>query len=170
MAMSTVARGKIRIYEKKGEKIPLDWGLDVNGKPTDDPAEALKGSLVAIGGVKGSALSLIVDLVSGVMTGTGLTGDTKGITDTSGPSQTGHAFCAIDVSRFIDLDEFGANVDKVIDTIKALPRKPGFNEIFMAGEIEYGLMDKVKTEGIGLEEAVVKELNELAQKIGVAKL
>jgi LDH2 family malate/lactate/ureidoglycolate dehydrogenase len=141
--MATVARGKIRIYEKKGEKIPLDWGLDVNGKPTDDPTEALKGSLVAIGGVKGSALSLIVDLICGVMTGTGLTGETKNITDTSGPSHTGHAFCAIDISRFMDLDEFGANVDKVIDNHQGAARKPGFNEIFMAGEIEYGLMDKV---------------------------
>jgi LDH2 family malate/lactate/ureidoglycolate dehydrogenase len=170
MAMSPVARGKIRIYEKKGEKIPLDWGLDVNGKPTDDPKEALKGSLVAIGGVKGSALSLIVDLISGVMTSTGLTGETKGITDTSGPSQTGHAFIVVDISRFIDTNEFGENVDKVIDTIKALPRKPGFNEIFMAGEIEYGLMEKVKVDGIGLEDPVVKELNELAEKLGVEKL
>lgn len=170
MAMSTVARGKIRIYEKKGEKIPLDWGLDVNGNPTDDPKEALKGSLVAIGGVKGSALSLIVDLVTGVLTGTGLTGGTKGITDTSGPSYTGHAFCAVDISRFMDPGEFGAKVDQVIDTIKALPRKPGVNEIYMAGEIEYGLMEKVRTEGIGLEEAVVRELNELAEKLGVEKL
>ena len=170
MAMSTVARGKIRLSAMKGEKIPLDWGLDVSGNPTDDPNEALKGSLVAIGGVKGSALSLIVDLLCGILTSTGLTGDTKNITDTSGPSHTGHAFIAINIANFIDLDEFGASVDTVIDKIKALPPRFEGGKIYMAGEIEYGLMDARKNEGIPLDESVIASLNQLADKVGAPKL
>jgi LDH2 family malate/lactate/ureidoglycolate dehydrogenase len=154
----------------KGEKIPLDWGLDAGGNPTDDPNEALKGSLVAIGGVKGSALSLIVDLICGVMSSTGLTGDTKNITDTSGPSHTGHAFIAINIRNFIDPAEFGGNVDKVIDKIKSLPPRTPGGKIFMAGEIEYGLMDARKNEGIPLDESVIESLNKLAEKVGVAGL
>ena len=169
MAMSTVARGKIRLSAMKGEKIPLDWGLDTNGNPTDDPNEALKGSLVAIGGVKGSALSLIVDLLCGVMTSTSLTGEVKNITDMTGPSRTGHVFISINVQNFIDLGVFTAQVDEVIGSIKALPSRFG-GEIYMAGEIEYNLMASRDNDGIPLAEEVIASLNQLADRIGVEKL
>ena len=169
MAMSTVARGKIRLSALKNEQIPLDWGLDENGHPTSDPQKALKGSLVPIGGVKGSALALIIDLICGVMTDTCLTGGVKNITDMSGPSNTGHAFIAINVSNFIDYDLFIDNVDAVIDVIKNLKPK-GDNQIFMAGEIEYNLTKAREIEGIQLDEEVVDLLNQCADKYGANRL
>ena len=169
MAMSTVARGKIRLSALKNEKIPLDWGLDVNGNPTSDPQEALKGSLVAIGGAKGSALSLIVDLICGVMTDTCLTGDVKNITDMSGPSNTGHVFMAINISDFINYDLFISNVDSVIDIIKNLKPKDN-NQIFTAGEIEHNIAETKKKEGIPLSEEVVDLLNQCAGKYGSDRL
>jgi len=168
MAMSTVARGKIRLSALKNEQIPLDWGLDENGNPTSDPNEALKGSLVPIGGVKGSALSLIVDLITGVMTDTSLTGEVKNITDMSGPSDTGHAFIAINVADFIDYDLFIENVDAVITLIKNL--KPKASQIYMAGEIEHNLTEAKKIEGVALEHEVVELLNQCAEQYGVEKL
>ncbi len=169
MSMSTVARGKIRMYALQNKDMPLDWGLDVNGNPTSDPNEALKGSLVQIGGVKGSGLSLIVDLLTGVLTGTSLTGEVKTVTNMSGPSKTSHVFIAINIGSFINAEIYKNNVDMVIDKIKNLPPK-GDSEIYMAGEIEQNLMEKRKTEGIPVEINVVELLNRLAEKYDVSQL
>jgi len=140
MSMSTVARGKIRLAAQQKKEIPVDWGLDVDGNPTTDPNEALLGSLVPIGGVKGSGLSLIIDLLTGVLTGTSMPGEVKNITDMSGPSKTSHMFIAINIESFICLDEYKSKVDLTIDKIKTLPSK-GENEVFMAGEIEQNLKE-----------------------------
>ena len=169
MAMSTVARGKIRLSALKNEQIPLDWGLDEDGQATSDPKKALKGSLIPIGGVKGSALALIVDILCGVLTDTCLTGGVKNITDMSGPANTGHAFIAINISDFIDYDLFIDNVDAVIGIIKNLKPK-GDNQIFTAGEIEHNLAETKKAEGIPLDENVVEILNKCADKYGAGRL
>jgi LDH2 family malate/lactate/ureidoglycolate dehydrogenase len=169
MSMSTVARGKIRMSALQNKEIPLDWGLDVNGVPTSDPEEALKGSLVPIGGVKGSGLSLIIDLMTGILTGTSMTGEVKNITDMSGPSKTSHVFIAINISSFIDAETYKNNVDLVVESIKALPPKAD-NQIFMAGEIEQNLTEKRIKEGIPVEVEVIETLNELAEKYKASKL
>jgi len=169
MSMSTVARGKIRIYALQNKEMPPDWGLDTEGNPTADPNEALKGSLVPIGGVKGSGLSLIVDLLTGVLTGTSLTGEVRTVTDMSGPSRTSHVFIAINIESIMDPEVYKSNVDAVISRIKSMPPKGG-NEIFMAGEIEQNLMDKRRAEGIPVEMEIVELLNSLAEKYDVSKL
>lgn len=169
MSMSTVARGRIRMCALQSKEMPMDWGLDTEGNPTSDPNEALKGSLVPIGGVKGSGLSLIVDLLTGILTNTAMTGEVKTVTDMSGPSKTSHIFLAIDIEKFIDPDLYKSNVDAVINTIKSLPPK-GDNEIFMAGEIEQNLMDKRKAEGIPVDFEVIELLNKLAESYGISKL
>lgn len=169
MSMSMVARGKIRYAELTGEKIPEGWGLDKDGNPTTDPKEALEGSLVPIGGVKGSALSLIVDILCGILTESCMTGEVKTVTDMTGPAKTGHIFMAIDIAKFLGTDAFGAKVDEVIDMIKALPPKWD-GGIFMAGEIEYNLTEERKTKGIEFEEEVIQRLNDVAKKYGAEPL
>ena len=169
MATSVVARGKIRYAALTGHPIPLGWARDIDGKPTEDAKVALKGSLEPVGGVKGSALSLIIDIVCGILTNTILTGGVKNITDVSGPSKTGHFFAALDISRFIDVKFFKSNVDQVIRNIKSLPAVDG-GQIFMPGEIEFHLSKKRMEEGIPLEEEVVLSLNAVAARYGVAPL
>lgn len=169
MSMSTVARGKIRISALQNKEIPMDWGLDVDGNPTSDPDEALKGSLVPIGGVKGSGLSLIVDLMTGLLTKTCMTGDVKNITDMSGPSKTSHLFMAINITSFIDVEEYKDDVDKTIEKIKSLTPK-GDNDIYMAGEIEQNIMDERLKKGIPMDVEVVEKLNTLAERYGSSKL
>ena len=112
MSTSVVARGKIRYAALTGHPIPLGWARDSDGKPTEDAKAALKGSLEPVGGAKGSALSLIIDILCGVLTNTVLTGGVKNVTDMSGPAMTGHFFSALDIARFIDLKRFKANVDR----------------------------------------------------------
>lgn len=67
MAPSVAARGKIYKALRRGENIPTDWALDAEGRPTDDPAAALGGVMLPMGGPKGSALSIMMDVFSGVL-------------------------------------------------------------------------------------------------------
>lgn len=169
MSMSTVARGKIRMAALQNKEMPLDWGLDKDGNPTADPSEALLGSLVPIGGVKGSGLSLIIDLLTGALTGTSSLGEVKNITDMSGPSKTSHLFIVINIGAFMEIEEYKERVDDAISKIKSLPPK-GDNEIFMAGEIEQNLMEKRLAEGIPVDVEVVAELNKLALDYDAVRL
>jgi LDH2 family malate/lactate/ureidoglycolate dehydrogenase len=169
MSTSVVARGKIRYAALTGHEIPLGWARDRDGKPTQDAKVALKGTLEPVGGVKGSALSLIIDLVCGVLTDTVLTGGVKNLTDISGPAKTGHFFSALNVSRFIDMKLFKANVDRVIQNIKSLPAVDG-GQIFMPGEIEYRCSKRRMAEGIPLEEEVLRSLNAVAARYGASQL
>ncbi len=169
MSTSVVARGKIRYAAVTGHPILPGWARDSDGKPTQDAQAALKGTLEPVGGPKGSALSLIVDILCGVLTDTVLTGGVKNITDTSGPANTGHFFSALNVARFIDLKRFTANVDAVIEHIKGLPPVDG-GQIFMPGEIEYLASAKRMKEGIPLTDEVVRTLNAVAARYGAAPL
>jgi LDH2 family malate/lactate/ureidoglycolate dehydrogenase len=170
MSMSTVARGKIRYSALKGEEIPEGWGLDSEGNQTTDPDEVLDGgSLVPIGGVKGSGLALIVDILCSVLTNNCLTGEVKNITDMSGPSRTGHMFCAVNVASFIGTDLFRNNVSQVANQIKSLDAVKD-NTVYLPGEIEYNLEEKRKKEGIPVEQKVVELLNGLANRYNLPTL
>ena len=69
MTPSVVALGKLILAQKLGQSIPLGWALDKDGKPTTDPAEGRKGSLIPIGGPKGSGMAIIVEILSGILSG-----------------------------------------------------------------------------------------------------
>jgi LDH2 family malate/lactate/ureidoglycolate dehydrogenase len=166
MATSVVARGKIRLAQLSGKKIPLDWALDANGKPTDDPSAALKGTMAAIAGPKGSGLSLMIDLLTGVLSGSSLTGDVRNITDTSGPCQTGHLLLAIDPSKFGDVDEFLRDVDQIVRRIKGLESVDG-GPIYLPGELELLLEAKRRVEGIPLDAETQASLAAVAERYGV---
>lgn len=69
LAMSRVARGRIAAAGQRGETIPGDWAFDAEGRATTDPAAAMAGSLAPIGGAKGAALALMVEILSAALTG-----------------------------------------------------------------------------------------------------
>jgi LDH2 family malate/lactate/ureidoglycolate dehydrogenase len=71
MATSIVARGKIILAAERGEPIPEGWAIDAEGNPTTDAQEALAGSVLPFGGPKGYALSLMIDIMAGALTGAG---------------------------------------------------------------------------------------------------
>lgn len=91
MAPSVAARGKIHKAARRDEKIPLDWALDGEGERTDDPEKALEGVMLPMGGPKGSALSIMMDVFSGVLSGSAFAGGVVGPYDTSGKeADVGH--------------------------------------------------------------------------------
>lgn len=169
MSTSLVARGKIRLAAITGTPIPAGWAVDAEGKPTEDPVAALKGSLAPVGGAKGAGLSLVIDLLTGVLTGTALTGEVRNITDTAGPSRTGHLFVALDPSRLTLADGFAARVDTVIRGIKAMPSADG-GQVYLPGEIEALEAERRAAAGVPVPTDVLAQLDALAQRLEIAPL
>ena len=68
-ATSVVARGEIELMGRAGKALPPGWGIDADGQPTLEPTQALAGALLPFGGYKGSALSMMVELIAGPLIG-----------------------------------------------------------------------------------------------------
>lgn len=166
MASSVVARGKIRRAVRQNSKIPDNWAIDKNGKQTNDPVEALKGTVLPMGGPKGSALALAIDIISGVVSGSSYAQNIKSFHTLDGKTGVG-AFCiTIDVSRFMGIDEFENLMRNYITAAKNIKKAEGFNEIFMPGEIETEKEKKSLENGIDLDSQTIVALNNLLDKIG----
>ena len=167
MAISTVARGKIRLAALKKETIPEGWAFDEEGNPTSDPIAALRGSLAPMGGPKGYGLALSLDLICGLVTSSNSLRDVKALDDLSGSSGTGFFLEAINIESFISYQEYIENITKYIKEIKGCPKRTGANEIFLPGEIERREAERRSELGIPLSQEVLHELKKLAEKLGV---
>ena len=69
MATSVVAKSKFKEYKQAGKPLPEGWALDIHGQPTTDPDEAMAGFVLPMAGFKGYAISMLIDIVSGVLSG-----------------------------------------------------------------------------------------------------
>ncbi|NLZ53979.1 MAG: Ldh family oxidoreductase [Thermoanaerobacteraceae bacterium] len=168
MAPSVVAMGKVILAAKLGKSIPEGWALTKDGKPTTDPNEGMKGTVVPIGGPKGYGLSLFMDIFSGILSGAQFGPHLNNMwKDFKNPQNVGHFFCAIDISKFVDLDTFKKRVDQMVSEIKALPKNEGVDEIFVPGEIEYRRKAERKRNGILIPDVVYEELKSLCDDNGV---
>jgi LDH2 family malate/lactate/ureidoglycolate dehydrogenase len=168
MATSVVARGKIITAAQEGKSIPEGWAIDQNGVPTTDAQAALDGSVLPFGGPKGYALSLMIDIMSGVLTGAGFGPHINNIYGDYDKNQNvGHFFQLIDPSRFMPVDHFKTRVDQMIDEIKSSPNATGVNEIFLPGEIERGIENKRLVEGITLSQEVYEDIKQVGAECGV---
>ncbi|GLR52847.1 Ldh family oxidoreductase [Shinella yambaruensis] len=169
MAMTVIARGKIRLAAMKGDPIAEGLALDVEGNPTTDAAKAFEGVCLPFGGVKGSVLATLMDLMSGVLTGANFGGDVKSLYfDHSEPQNVGHLFFAIKPDLFLSLDDFGARMDEFYERIKVLPRAAGVEEIMMPGEPEQRREDERRRTGIPVTGNVVADLAAEGAVAGIA--
>jgi LDH2 family malate/lactate/ureidoglycolate dehydrogenase len=155
MATSVAAGGKLDMAVLRGESIPIGWALDSDGNPTTDPMEARKGSLLPVGGPKGYAMAVMLDVVAGVLTG-GRFGAGLG-----GPG-CGQFYLALEVERFMPLAEFLDRIDQLVDQIHASALGPGSARIFVPGEIEHEKAERSQREGFPIEATLLAELESLA--------
>jgi len=168
MATSLVARGKIIVAAQKGENIPLGWAIDKDGNPTTDANAALEGSVLPVGGPKGYAISMFIDILCGVLTGAGFGKYVNNMYENwEQPQNVGHMFLAVDINRFIPLEMFKRRMDQYIREIKQEPKAPGVHEILIPGEIEYRRTREQKETGIELPYKVVRELTEIGERYGI---
>lgn len=169
MATTEVARGKLRNALANGESIPPGWAVDKDGKPTTDPKAGLEGTLCPMGGPKGSGLSLMIDLFTGVLSGSCLTGDVKGVTTMTGAARVAHMFFVINPAFFSGTDAFLADTAAVAERIHGQEAVFG-PKVYLPGEIEAENEAKNREKGVPLTASLVETLNACAEKYGVPRL
>ena len=165
MSSSLVARGKIRRAQRLGEKIPLGWALDDSGAPTEDPAAALKGTLLPIGGPKGYGLAFMVDVLAGMLSGAAFGRDIKSFHQLMGPTEVGALTLAINVERFMPLGQFRGLMKGYLDSIRGSRKAKGTARIYLPGEIEAENEKASRERGIELRPASVELVNQLLEKL-----
>ncbi|KAI5465332.1 Malate/L-lactate dehydrogenase [Mariannaea sp. PMI_226] len=165
MAPSVAARGKIYKAKRRGEKIPLDWALDKDGQQTDDPAAALEGVMLPMGGPKGSALSIMMDVFSGVLSGSAFAGHVTNPYDPSRPADVGHFLVAIKPDLFMSLDEFRDRIQYLYDRVVGSEKAAGVERIYFPGELEQLAQAEREKTGIPLVQAEIDALNEEAARV-----
>ena len=122
LALSRVARGKIAAANKRGDSIPEGWALDAEGMATTDPAAALGGSMIPIGEAKGSALALMVEVMSAALTASLFGWESTDMFRADGPPpDLGQTFVAIDPM----ITSGGAFMDRMTTLIEAIESEPG---------------------------------------------
>lgn len=170
MAPSNAARGKIYKALRRGEKIPTDWALDGEGRVTDDPAKALEGVMLPMGGAKGSALAIMMDVFSGVFSGAAFAGGVTGPYDPSKPADVGHFLVAIRPDLFMSREEFGERMEVLYERVVGSEKAAGVERVWFPGEIELVTEERRRVEGIPLTEAEIESLNREADLVGVERL
>lgn len=169
MATGAVAWGKIFVAQQEKKKIPTTWALDKKGLPTDDPDAAADGGLIQpFGGYKGYGLSLLIDILTGVLAGGGFSTHVKTLyKNLSEPSHVAQTCAALRVDSFLPLAEFQRRVDEIIDLMHLCPTAPGVERILVPGEIEHQTELRRRAEGIPINPALKAELETLSKELSV---
>lgn len=161
MATSASARGKLLEAKRRGEMIPENVALDAEGKPTIDPCEALKGSILPFGSHKGYALSFMIEIMAGPLVNASYG---KAVTGTANPEiecTKGDLVMAIDPSKFVDMEIFKKDVDDFIAEVKATPN------VLIPGDMEVRNVKRHQEEGIHLDDNLVNELRKVTSQLGM---
>ena len=158
---SMINRGKIRRANKLGKKIPYGVALNKSGKITTNAKEALLGTQLPIASFRGSGLAWMVDILSGVLTGSSHGGKTKDpFDDFTGPQNIGHLFITINPKIFVGKN-FIKEMKKNIRLVKKLPKAKGFTSILYPGENKNKIYKKNLNKDISISSKILKEMDEL---------
>jgi LDH2 family malate/lactate/ureidoglycolate dehydrogenase len=178
MATTTVAVGKLSVAARWKKPIPAGWAVDDRGGVTLDPFVALRTRLLTpLGGAretgshKGYGLGMMVDILSGVMSGA-VYGNLFSRTDMKERRvhNVGHCFVAIDPARFRPLEEFKRDMDDMFEALKTSPREEGQERIYVAGEPESETEQVRRRQGIPLAPALAQQCNDMARSLGITPL
>jgi LDH2 family malate/lactate/ureidoglycolate dehydrogenase len=167
MAATGVARGKIYLARNKGLPIPLGWAINNAGEPTTDPQEAIDGIILPMAEHKGYAIAAMVDVLSGVLTGSGFLSSVHSPYKTAEKSNCGHLMIALNIEAFQPLANFNARMEEFADEIKAVPTAKGFDEVFYPGEIEANNDKRNRREGLQLPDDTLADLKRIARETGL---
>ena len=166
MAMSVVARAKIRSAAKAGERIPDSWATDRDGNPTTDPAAALGGFLQPVGGHKGYGLALVVDLIAGLLSGAAYLSHVKSWVDTpEEPQNLGHYFLLIDVGRLGSSAWLTERISDFTSILHDTPPRSEDSPVVVPGEIEMTAYRYAQQHGVEIDRNVLTALESLLPKL-----
>ena len=183
--MSTAAAtlGKLEVYSRMGKKFPHGLATDDQGQSCNDPVRVLAnirgkvgGGLLPLGGEgeehgghKGYGLDLLIDILTGVLSGSGYlnllypkTPEGKAL-----PSRVSHLFGALRVDCFRPLADFKKDMDDLVRRLRNSAKAEGHDRIYVHGEKEFEKEEKYRQEGIPLYYSVYDDLKTIAQESGV---
>ncbi|MCC6492794.1 MAG: Ldh family oxidoreductase [Pirellulales bacterium] len=164
VATSMAPEGKIRDYFRRGEPVPDGWIVDAHGFPTRHAKDFYgppAGALLPWGGPvghKGYGLALMIDVMAGALSGAGCCGPAQV------PPRDGVLLLAIDVEQYTDSEWFRAQVVQLIDHVKSCPPAPGYEEVFVPGELEHREAQKRRRTGIPVDDTTWEEMHSLARR------
>ncbi len=169
MATGVVAGGKLELAARNKTSIPEGWAVDIDGNPVTEVSKAT-GGILPLGGIpqlgsfKGFGLTTLVDILCSTLSGGPSIPERE-----SGPNSVGkanHFFGALRIDGFMPVDEFKERMDAMIKAHHELPKAPGVNKIYLAGEIEQET-EKQRSKGIPLHPDVISSLKATAEELGI---
>lgn len=166
IANTAVARGKIYHARQAGIAIPDNWAMNANGERTTDPLEAIAGILLPMAGHKGYGIALMMDVLSGVLTGSAFGTAVVGPYEAGKRSGCGHLAIALDVATFQPMDQYFDAMDRLVAQLRGVPHAAGHDAIYYPGEPEALGERRRLVEGIDLPPDTAQELRQLALESG----
>jgi LDH2 family malate/lactate/ureidoglycolate dehydrogenase len=175
MATSTVPIGRIEVAERRGDPILKTWAINADGLPATSLAEARAGALLplggeeATGGHKGYGLSLVVDMLTGVLAGAAFGPNILGLFSTEGPSDLGQFYLALDPDALGAVGTFASRLESLIDQLIAAPLIPGSpGPVLFHGQPEAERAAFQARRGIVIDAEHHRSLVTLGDRLGVA--
>ena len=163
-ATSVVAEGKLKVKFNRGEKVAPGIMLDGRGQPSTDPREYYTdppGSLITAGQHKGYGLALAVEILGGILSGTGAAREGKG------PVANGVLMLCIDPGRFLPAADFHAQVGALFGFVRSAPLAAGAEEILIPGEPEARTSRERRDGGVPIDDETWRQIKECAVEVGV---
>jgi uncharacterized oxidoreductase len=154
-ATSTVADGKVAVYQAEGKTLPEGWVLDKDGQPTTDPDDFFDGGMhLPAAGHKGYGLSLIAELV--------------GCAVLDFPPEFNWFVVAVNLGAFRPAADYAASAEDYLAFVKDVPPAPGFDEVLLPGEPERRSAERRSSDGVPIPEPVWEKLAAAASTLGIA--
>ncbi len=169
MATTTVAAGKVfKAFINGQPEIPAGWAFDSDGVPTSDTARAYKGMLMPLGGYKGSGLAMMVEILCAVLGGGAMANQIGGIRYRGRTVRVSQTFLAIDIARFMPVEEFTARMEWLVNLMKSTAVAPGYEEVLVAGDLEWRTEAHRLSEGIPIPDGNWESLVKTAGRVNVS--
>jgi LDH2 family malate/lactate/ureidoglycolate dehydrogenase len=168
MATSTVAAGRIyKAWIEGRPEIPAGWALDSEGVPTTNTEAAYRGFVTPLGGYKGSGLAMMVEILCSILSGGAMCDEVGALRNLDKKVRTSQTFLAIDIARFMPIEEFTARVERLVSLMKSTPAAAGYDEVLVAGDPEWRAEAERRAGGIPIGDALWGALCKTAARVGV---
>jgi LDH2 family malate/lactate/ureidoglycolate dehydrogenase len=167
LALSATAMGKIRLAAAAGESIPGDWAVDSQGRPTTDPAAAIKGMLLPAAGPKGFGLAFVIDLLCGGLSEGAVGAEVRPLYgDPAEAYRCSHFFLAIHAGHFPVGERFAERVRDQAMRVSRSKRGAGVERVYAPGELVWAT--RQASEGVcRLDAPTMRSLRDTAARVGL---
>ena len=167
MATSVVAAGKFEIYRRRGQPVPLGWGMTAEGEWFEgDANQYYQGGIIlplggdaARGAWKGFGLSVMVDVLTGVLSGGHSSGELRG--------GANHFFGALRIDAFGPAERFYDQMDSMKTHYRAAPRLPEAGPLTFAGDPEAAMEADYRANGVPFHPSILDNIRRLCGELGI---